>query len=343
MNSVFSFLIAFAVSFFCAILLKKLAVKLNILDLPEDRNVHKTATPLLGGVAVYFGLLAGFVINFSQLRSFTPMVVCATALLILGLVDDVEGLSARFRLFCQLLLAGIFIFTSGERVSFLPRGFFGDTAEITITLIWIVGIINAYNYLDGLDGLCAGSVVVNLCCFSVILFIAGQYALFLFCVIAIGACLGFLPHNFSRKKIFLGEAGSTVLGFLVANIGLIGNWAEDNAVKLSIPILILGVPIFDMIFTTIMRVKEKKVNNFLEWLRYGGKDHFHHYLVDLGLHPRGAVIFIYLITLSLGISAVMLSNDRAIEAALTLTQASIIFGVIATLIVVGKRRRNGWF
>jgi len=315
---------------------------LNIIDLPDKRNVHKKPTPLLGGVAVYFGLLAGFIMNFSSLRAFVPLVVCSTILLILGLIDDVKGLSAHFRLFCQMVLGLILISTSNERVSFLPSGLLGDTSEVIITLIWIVGVTNAYNYLDGLDGLCAGSVVINLCCFCVILFIAGQYPLFLLSVIIIGACLGFLPHNFSKKKIFLGEAGSTVLGFLLANVGLSGNWATDNAVKLSIPILILGVPIFDMIFTTIMRIKEKKVSNFFEWLHYGGKDHFHHYLVDLGLHTQGAVIFIYLITLSLGLSAIMVSNDRAVEAALTIAQALIIFGVIATLIVVGKRRRLGW-
>ena len=111
---------------------------------------------------------------------------------------------------------------------------------------------------------------------------------------------------------------------------------------LVIPILILGVPIFDMVFTTIMRVKEDRVKNIVEWLRYGGKDHFHHYLVDVGLPPIGAVFFIYAINLSLGISAVMLSNDTVVEGLLSLYQAGIVFGVIATLMVVGKRHRSGW-
>jgi UDP-GlcNAc:undecaprenyl-phosphate GlcNAc-1-phosphate transferase len=132
------------------------------------------------------------------------------------------------------------------------------------------------------------------------------------------------------------------LGFNLAGLALIGNWAQDNIVKISIPILILGVPIFDMIFTTIMRIKEAKIKTLLEWLQYGGKDHFHHYLVDLGMQPIGAVVFIYFVTLSLGISAIMVSNDQAFEAFLTLTQASIIFGIIAALIVVGRRHRSGW-
>jgi len=158
----------------------------------------------------------------------------------------------------------------------------------------------------------------------------------------IAACLGFLPYNFRKDKMFLGDAGSTFIGFILASLALVGYWAEDSLVKISIPVLILGVPIFDMIFTTIMRVKDGKVKTVLEWLEYGGKDHFHHYLVDLGLRPSGATIFIYFITLSLGISAIMVSNDPAFDAFLALLQACIIFGIIATIIVIGKRRRSGW-
>jgi UDP-GlcNAc:undecaprenyl-phosphate GlcNAc-1-phosphate transferase len=142
--------------------------------------------------------------------------------------------------------------------------------------------------------------------------------------------------------MFLGDAGSTFIGFILAAIGIVGSWAENNIVRISIPILVLGVPIFDMIFTTFMRIRDGKVKTVLEWLSYSGKDHFHHYLVDLGLRPYTAVIFVYFITASLGISAIMVSNDPAIEAFLTLTQASIIFGVIATLIIVGRRRHDGW-
>jgi UDP-GlcNAc:undecaprenyl-phosphate GlcNAc-1-phosphate transferase len=261
--------------------------------------------------------------------------------MIVGLIDDIIGLSAPVRLFWQLIVA-LIISIFVVRVTFLPHGLWGDIGEIIITVIWIVGLTNAYNYLDGLDGLAVGSAVINLFCFSVILYTTKQYSLVILTIILMGACLGFLPYNFKKAKIFLGDAGSTSIGFTLAYIALIGNWAEDNIVKITIPILILGVPIFDMIFTTIMRTKKLKIKTLLEWLQYGGKDHFHHYLVDLGLQPLGAVVFIYFLTLSLGISAIMVSNDQAIEAFLTLSQASIIFGVIAVLMVVGKRRRSGW-
>jgi UDP-GlcNAc:undecaprenyl-phosphate GlcNAc-1-phosphate transferase len=219
----------------------------------------------------------------------------------------------------------------------------GNTIEIFLTCVWIVGLTNAYNYLDGLDGLAAGSATINLFFFAVILYGMGQYALGLIAVVLTAACLGFLPYNLHKiNKIFLGEAGSTFLGFMLACIGLQGSWAHDNVVRLFVPVFILGVPIFDMIFTTVMRIKEGKVKTIIEWLQYGGKDHFHHYLVDVGLSPWGAVLFIYALTASLGISAYMVSNDNGIEGLLTISQTTIIFWVIAVLMVVGRRRRSGW-
>lgn len=154
------------------------------------------------------------------------------------------------------------------------------------------------------------------------------------------SCLGFLPRNFKKSKIFLGDAGSTFIGFTLAGIAIIGNWAEDNIVRLTVPILILGVPIFDMVFTTIMRIKEKKISTIIEWLKYGGKDHFHHRLIDLGLHPQRALLFIYFINLSFGISAIMVSNEKVIVGLLSILQASIIFAGIAVLMLIGKKRGN---
>ena len=132
--------------------------------------------------------------------------------------------------------------------------------------------------------------------------------------------------------------GSTFLGFILAGIGLVGNWASDNVTKLSIPILVLGVPIFDMIFTTIMRIRGGKVRSIIAWLRYSGKDHFHHYLVDLKLTNTNAVVLIYATSLMLGISAMIASVVGPITALLSVFQGIMIFAIIGILIVMGKRR-----
>jgi UDP-GlcNAc:undecaprenyl-phosphate GlcNAc-1-phosphate transferase len=339
MTTFIAFLIAFVIAYLSTPLFRMMALYLGIMDVPSHKKVHAEPVPLLGGLAIYLGVLGAFFFHAESFKEVAPIFIGASVILYMGTYDDIKGLSARLRLFVQILLALLMI-SSGVRVSFLPANVWGNAAEILVTIIWIVGVTNAFNYLDGLDGLATGSAIINFLGFLVILYKTNQYALGLSIAIMMGACLGFLPHNFFKKtRMFLGDAGSTFIGFVLACIAIKGHWASDNIVKLFIPILILGVPIFDMVFTTIMRIKEQKVKNLIEWLKYGGKDHFHHYLVDLGLKQKGAVFFIYYVTFSLGLSAMIISNDTAVEGMLMLLQSSIIFGVIGVLIVLGKKQQ----
>lgn len=340
MFTVITFLTAFAATILVLPLIRRVAVRMGVLDYPGGRKIHDKITPLLGGAGIYCGLLTGVWLNFAQFKAYMPLFVGATGIFIIGMMEDLRGLSALSRLLLQIIVAFVVI-RMGLCVGFLPGNWWGTAGNVAISVIWIVGVTNAYNFLDGLDGLAAGSAAINLFFFALMLYSSGQYPAGLISVALIASCLAFLPFNFSSRKIFLGEAGSTLLGFSLAGIGLMGSWAPDNTVKLLIPVLILGVPIFDMIFTTIMRIREGKVRTIIEWLRYGGKDHFHHYLVDLGLSRFKAVIFIYLITFSLGISAILLGDEHyLVQAFLSLVQAAIIFTGIATLIVAGKGREN---
>lgn len=334
-------LLPFLIVYILTFILRRIASKLDIVDIPGRRKIHRRPIPLLGGLAIFTGVIAGLYFNSDVAKDALPLFLGATSILIVNLIDDIKGLSAHFRVIIESFIALLVIF-SGVRVSFLPLGFWGDLGEVLITLIWLVGVTNAFNYLDGMDGLACGSAIINTFYFALILFKTHQFNLGALSVILMASCLGFLPHNFRKAKIFLGDAGSTFIGFMLAGIGILGNWAEDNIVKISIPVLILGVPIFDMVFTTIIRIKEGKVKTIIEWLRYGGKDHFHHYLVYLGLSPLGAVFFIWTVTFALGLSAVMLRNDRAWEGILTLAQASVIFAIIGVLIVIGRRKKSGW-
>lgn len=329
-------LFSFLIVFFATPLLRKLAIRFNILDVPNTRKIHKAPTPLLGGLAIYAGVIFGLMFNFADLRALSGIVIGATIILLIGLIDDIIKLSAIARIICQAL-AALLMMSFGIHISFLPNNFWGEAGEIILTLIWTIGITNALNYLDGIDGLAAGIAGITSLIFSIISFQTNQPAIALISIILAASCLGFLPHNFKREKIFLGDAGSTFIGFMLAGISIIGNWAEDNVVKLAVPILILGVPIFDMVLTTIMRIRERKVSTVITWLQYEGKDHFHHRLIDLGLGPAGAVLFIYFINISLGISAITVSNDRAILGFLSVMQAAIIFAGIAVLMLVGKR------
>ena len=318
---------------------RSLAIRYRIVDFPGKRKMHRVATPLLGGAAIYFGLIIGLSFNGQFGRDVLAILTGATIIFLLGVADDMKGLSARFRIAVQLVAAFIVIIW-GERISFLPPGLINDILEMAVSLVWVIGITNAINYLDGLDGLAAGSAVINLICFGGILYRTGQPVLFGVSFIMAAACLGFLPHNFSqhKKKVFLGDAGSTLIGFVLASIGLCGYWAAGDPVRIAIPILILGVPIFDMTFTTVMRIAEGKIKTVYGWLKYAGRDHFHHYLVDLGLTSRGSVIFIYFTQIALGISAMIASVVGPITALLSVFQGVMIFAIIGILIVMGKRR-----
>jgi UDP-GlcNAc:undecaprenyl-phosphate GlcNAc-1-phosphate transferase len=328
------------VSFSLCPFLRRLALRWNIVDHPEVRKLQKSPVPLLGGVAVYLGVvLASFTIPLYK-KFHLDLFISSTLIFIVSLIDDKQKLSAKVRIFVQLAAAAILI-ANGLRISFLPNNLTSNILEVLITLMWILGMTNAFNYLDGVDGLCSGLGVVTSFFFFIILFSTGQKDLMFLPVTVMGACLGFLPHNLRNTKIFMGDSGSMFIGFTVAAFALLGSWASNDIIKISIPILILGVPIFDMTFTTIMRYREKKIKNVIQWLEYAGRDHFHHYLMDLGLRSRGAVYFILAVSVSMGLSALIIAeSDRPVYAFLTVFKSAIMFGLISVLMVLGRRRHK---
>jgi len=332
---ILSILTALITTYLATFIIRKIAKKLNILDVPGDNKIHKKPMPLLGGIAIFIGISAALALNPDVIMKFLPILIGGAVILIINLIDDIRGLPAKFRFVAELVVAACVV-ASGAKISFLPAGALGNFAEIIITLIWLLGVTNAFNYLDGIDGLATGSAAICAFYFGIILFRTGQPLLGILALAILAACLGFLPHNFKKAKIFLGDAGSTFVGFMLASIALVGNFAEDSIIKISIPILILIVPIFDMVFTTIMRIKEKKISTISEWLKYRGEDHFHHRLLTMGLHRTGSVLFIYLTSISFGISALLISNQKAIIGVLALLQATLLFVGISVLMVIGK-------
>lgn len=333
----FSFLLSCGLTF----LARFLAISWRILDQPGRRKIHQNPIPLLGGPAVYISFLLVLLISFSFSVRLAGIMLGATLVMVSGLIDDVRTLPASIRLVVQIL-ASLLVIKCGVMLSFLPPTPWGVIGECVLTVIWLVGVTNAINFLDGMDGLAGGLAGISALCFFIIALQTNQPLIALLAIAFLGSCLGFLPYNFKPATIFLGDAGSTFIGFTLAGMAIMGNWAEDNIVALSVPVLVLGVAIFDMTFTTIMRIKRGEVRNLRQWVEHEAKDHFHHLLVDLGLRPRGAVVFIYFVSMVLGLSAIVLWKAPALDAVLLLGQASIIFVIIAVLMIVGKRRRSGW-
>ena len=204
-------------------------------------------------------------------------------------------------------------------ITFLPDGLWGDVGEWLLTAFWIIGITNAFNFLDGMDGLATGTGCIAAIFFGLVALQNNHDFMVYLALPLVGSCLSFLPYNFRFRKpaaIFMGDAGSTFLGFMLASLAVLGDWAGNHAVRLIVPVLILGVPIFDMSFTTFMRIKNGQVRTFREWVEFTGRDHIHHRLEDLRIGRIGAVLVIYCVTIWLGLSALALKNTTGLNAIL---------------------------
>jgi UDP-N-acetylmuramyl pentapeptide phosphotransferase/UDP-N-acetylglucosamine-1-phosphate transferase len=283
---IYIFLFAFLVAYLCVPVVRKIALKLNVIDIPEERRVHETTTPLLGGAAVYVAFAGTIIYNDVFSLELKGVAIGATIVFITGLIDDVYHLSAKLKLIVQMTAVAIMIHY-GVVADFLPNVWWGKLFEVLITFLWMLGITNSANFFDGMDGLATGLTVICSGFLGILAIKTIQPYLMLLSVALAGSCLGFLPYNLRYKKsaiIFLGDAGSTFMGFMLASMIIVGDWGSKDPVKAyAMPILIMGIFVFDMVYTTISRISSKKIVTFSEWLEFTGKDHLHHRLTSLGI------------------------------------------------------------
>jgi len=268
------------------------------------------------------------------------VVYAASMIFFLGLADDIFGLSSVFRLAVQLIAVFV-LFYHGLEVDFIPDYTRYHVLEKFVTIIWVIGITNAVNFLDGLDGLCSGYGAIASLFFGIVAFLTKQYFLMFLAFSLTGSCFGFLPWNFRRHepaRIFLGDSGSLFIGFTLASFALMGEWAENNVAALTVPLLILFLPMYDTSMTTFFRVRDGSVRTVRQWLDFVGKDHFHHRLYSIGIGKRNAVWGIYTLSLMLGISAVIVRTGGTLEAYLALMQASVVL-IVFTVLIVDIRKK----
>lgn len=313
----------------------------NLVDIPTERKIHVQPTPRLGGVAVYAGFVGSVLMNSILPDWMTAIVLAGSLLLLVGVIDDIHELPASVKLVAQLVAAGIVI-ASGKALTLFPSGGIGEAANVLLTLLWIVGITNAFNFFDGMDGLATGLAILMAGFMGMVAFETNQPAVGWLAIAVIGACAGFFPYNFrgaQPAKIFLGDGGSTFLGFTLACLAVKGNWANYSPiVSFSNPLLIFGVLIYDMIHITVERVVTGKVRSVKEWLDYVGKDHLHHRLERALGSRQASVAMIFLLTICLGLSAMALRHAGLQEAVLLLVQAGLIVAMITLLEVSGRSR-----
>ncbi len=340
----FLLILAFCISYFLTPFVINFAYRYRILDIPDNnRKIHDTTMPRIGGVAIYTASILVLLRNVQFAKEILGILISSSIIFFVSFLDDIYGLSAGLKLLVQIFATLIVIFF-GYRITAIPHWFpLENLLEIIITIVWFVGITNAINFLDGIDGLVVGFGSFCSFLFLLISLLTNQKYVSYISSALMGACLGVLPYNWHKAKTFLGDCGANFIGFILASISVVGWWAEKNpVVSLSTPVLILGVPIYDMIYITISRIKNKKVRNFKEWIEYVGKDHIHHRLLNLNFSVPSAVGMILLITFCLGLYSIILRYTQATDiiAMIILFQAFLIFVLLSIIMVSGRERKT---
>ena len=329
-----AFFIGFIVAYCFTPFARMVAFRLGFLDRPEKKNAHLKATPLLGGVVIYIAFLAAVLFSVQIDRTMAGVIIGATMLLVTGLVDDRFGMMPQLKL-CVQILAALTVFKFGLAVTTIEDYYL----SMFFTVFWIVGITNAFNLLDNLNGLSSGIAAISSVFFAVIAFSNGYYLAAAVSAAIAGSCTGFIKYNFPKASIFMGDSGSLVVGFILACVAIIGSWeTEKVSLSLSIPVVILGYAIFDTTLVTVIRIREKRS------IFQGGTDHSSHILAFSGLKKRRAVLLIFTICVFLGLSSLCIKygSVRAGRASLALTAVFMALLGLRLLYLRGKmvRMRN---
>ena len=344
-----SLMVAMGVTWIVTPMLIRAAQRFGAVDHPGGRKTHSSPTPRIGGIAVFAGFVAGmaFAAHTTGLLFHIPqgvywraLMFAATALFLVGLFDDLWGLSFRWK-FAAQIVAAVYVWQAGFRVDVISHPLGGDLdlgmLSLPLTVLWIVGITNAVNLIDGLDGLAAGIALITTLTVGIIAFERNLLGVTAASVTLAGALLGFLRYNFNPARIFLGDSGSLFLGFVLAVTSVRGSQKGTTAVAILVPLIVLGLPLMDTGFAVLRRTlrlgtRGMRTDNALRYVAMNyqhvflpDRGHIHHRLLDVGLSHRSAVLVLYGVTTLFAVSAF----------ALVLANSLWLGGLLAGVLVVG--------
>lgn len=330
------FALAGVIAYVLTPFVKQFAHKIGAIDVPKDsRRMHKKPVPRLGGLAIFLAFLCTMLVFGDIDRQTLCILIGATIIVVLGIFDDVMALGAKLKFVVQIGAAAIPVCFGGLRIEmFSNLNPFSDNPYISlgvlaipVTIIWIVGITNAVNLIDGLDGLAVGvSSIASLTMLAVGLLV-GEMPIALIMAALTGACIGFLPYNLNPAKIFMGDTGSTFLGFMLSTMSIMGMFKFYAIVSFAVPFLILGLPIFDTAVAIIRRVLSGRSPMSPD------RGHVHHRLMDMGFNQKQSVAILYAISGTLGLAAVVLTSSGELRA-LVLVFAVILAIAVGTKVVL---------
>jgi UDP-GlcNAc:undecaprenyl-phosphate GlcNAc-1-phosphate transferase len=307
-------------------------------EVRDKRRLHRAATPRLGGVAVYLSLLVGLMpllfiengftnsISEGKLR-YLRLLLPATLTLLLGCIDDLRGLKA-FQKFSGLTFIALVFYAMGGRIEGLTVPIFGSIhlpmiVGLIVTVVWIVGIANAFNLIDGMDGLAAGAAIFSSLVIMAVSLMQGRPIVIAFAIALTGSLIGFLRYNFNPASIFLGDSGALLIGFLLAALSVEGAQKASTAVAVAIPIMAFGLPVLDTGFTMIRRFISRKP------IFTGDREHIHHKLLDLGWSQKKAALVLYSVCALFGLVTLLFveSSARTIGVVLFILGVTIMLAV----------------
>ncbi|MBV4418758.1 undecaprenyl/decaprenyl-phosphate alpha-N-acetylglucosaminyl 1-phosphate transferase [Clostridium tyrobutyricum] len=319
---------------------KRIAVKLDVIDIPKDsRRVHNKPIPLLGGLSIYISFIITLILNKGELSSPEKgLIFGATVIVIGGFIDDKYDIKPWCKLLFQILAALILIYF-GIRITIITNPVSSiyqyihiGMLSIPLTIIWVVGITNAMNLIDGLDGLAAGIALIAGITLSIIAVLNGRNEAAMVTIIFTGSILGFLPYNFNPASIFMGDTGAQLLGFMLAAISIEGAIKSAAVFPIAVPILAFGIPIYDTLFAVIRR----KING--KPIMSADKGHLHHRLLDMGLNQKQAVLIMYIISAILGSFSIIAAEINPQKAYFLLLGVMIVLIILAWKVGFFKHR-----
>ena len=330
------FFTAFVLSFFFTPVARNLAFKLGVLDVPkDDRKVHKEPIPYLGGAAIYASAILTMLI-FSDLdKTAISIMLGGTVVFFVGLMDDIKDISPKLKLAGQIIAALIAVY-GGATINYFTNPLPGydviylEYLSIPVSVLWIVGITNTINLIDGLDGLASGVAAISASTMMFMASVSGFDYILVECAVIAGASLGFLPYNFNPAKIFMGDTGSLFLGYMLGVISIVGFLKTVTLAAIIIMVLVLGIPLFDTFFAIIRRIKNRR--SIME----ADRGHVHHRLLAKGFTQRQTVIILYIVSIIFGAAAIIFADSDPLEGILVIGAVSVIivyagmkFGIIS--------------
>jgi UDP-GlcNAc:undecaprenyl-phosphate GlcNAc-1-phosphate transferase len=325
-----AFCAAAVICFAAMPVVRAFANRVGAIDVPKDNTrMHDHPIPRLGGLGIFLGFLFAVVLFADVSRQVRGLLLGSVIIVIIGVIDDILTLGWLVKLSAQIAAAlvavfhGVMIHALSNPNVFSPNDYLscGSIAAIVVTVLWIVGITNAVNLIDGLDGLACGVSAISSLTMLVISLLVSGWGVAVLMAALCGACIGFLPYNANPAKIFMGDTGAYLLGYVLATASIMGLFKFYAIISFAVPFLVIGLPLFDTAFAVLRRVSKG------QHPMHRDRGHFHHRLIDVGLSQKQAVAVLYIISGILGLAAVVITTSGEMRAMILVLTIAVAVSV----------------